>query len=816
MTRIFDLVFSGILLIILSPLFLAIAILIKLDSSKGPVFFKQERLGKEGKVFHIIKFRTMLHNPAYKGPNLTRKNDPRITHFGGFLRHSKLDELPQLINVFKGEMSVVGPRPEYVAHLKYFTEEEKRLFKIKPGIVGPGQISERHEVEHYPEGADVEHYYAKHLLHKKLALELEYLPRKCLFGDIAFVLKTGYSLLVTTFRPRTIVKSRKGELLLLSDIVIIPVCYLCAFFLRYGTFDPGQANWALFRQMLPWVISIRLFCFLIFDLYKNLNPYATFSTLKRIVKAVTISSLIIVTVSYLIHATGHPRTVFFIDALIVFMAISISRFSPRLRTEIQRKAENPGTKALVVGSAADCITYLRRLSIVNSNSVEVVGLIQDDVQKRGEEYLGCKVLGTPEEIEEIARLVEARRVILVGKNTKNQTIRRLLKGQEKGEYELYIFSFEEHDSVPRREVETTRKMVFADFVSAQKGDFEREESRLFFQKRVLVTGGGGLLGAALVRRILGLSPDKVIVIDTNENALHCLLRDMQSLWKVDLVPYVRDIRDRNRLDAIFQNEKPDIIFHCAGVNREEMFRSQIGDIFDINVVGTKNVADLAKAYGTSKFVFVTSNRGPFATDIVEFSKMAAESYMFACLVDDGSSLSAFSIKTGNLVESPQGVVKSLEMAIERNIPIILSHRRNCRRFTTVYDTVAIVTKALHVGDNGHVFFSTLGKDVTLEELSSILATFAGKKLNEGIPIEFAKSGKIELFTDHNGYVESLCDPTSHPQLVKIKWDKVRDTWEDEFKRKMDEVTGSLIANREREALMMFEEMALCLGNHARR
>ena len=175
--RIFDLFSSLIGLIILLPVFGVIAILIKLDS-KGPVFFKQERLGKAGEVFEIYKFRTMVKNAENKGTGVfTNKSDPRITKVGNLLRKTSLDELPQLINVIKGEMSLVGPRPPVTYHpYKYedYPEEKKRRFQVKPGITGLAQVEGRNNLS----------------WDERIKYDLKYMERQNLIFDIQLIIKT--------------------------------------------------------------------------------------------------------------------------------------------------------------------------------------------------------------------------------------------------------------------------------------------------------------------------------------------------------------------------------------------------------------------------------------------------------------------------------------------------------------------------------------------------------------------------------------------------------------------------------------------------
>jgi exopolysaccharide biosynthesis polyprenyl glycosylphosphotransferase len=158
--RIFDLIFATIILIISLPLFLIIPILIKLDS-KGPIIFKHKRIGKDGKEIMVYKFRTMIKDAHIIGPELTEKNDSRITRVGKFLRKSSLDELPQFINVIKGDMSIVGPRPEIPSIVKTYSNFQKQVLKVKPGITGLSQVNGRADLS-IPQKLRLDVYYVKH------------------------------------------------------------------------------------------------------------------------------------------------------------------------------------------------------------------------------------------------------------------------------------------------------------------------------------------------------------------------------------------------------------------------------------------------------------------------------------------------------------------------------------------------------------------------------------------------------------------------------------------------------------------------------
>ena len=187
--RTFDVVFAMIAFLLLSPLFCLGSLLAKLQS-RGPVFYKSKRVGKAEVVFEMYKFRTMVVNADTLGGSLTTYRDTRITPIGRFLRWTKLDELPNLINVIKGEMSLIGPRPEAPDYVKYYTEIQKQVLLVKPGITGPSQLANRDEEEKLKGQQDAEHYYITELMPKKLALDLHYVATQSIATDVRWLLKT--------------------------------------------------------------------------------------------------------------------------------------------------------------------------------------------------------------------------------------------------------------------------------------------------------------------------------------------------------------------------------------------------------------------------------------------------------------------------------------------------------------------------------------------------------------------------------------------------------------------------------------------------
>lgn len=194
MKRAFDVFASGLGLIFLSPLFLVLAIWIKADSP-GPVFYRQTRVGRYNKDFRVFKFRSMRVGSDKKGLITVGGHDPRVTRSGYFIRKYKLDELPQLINVFIGDMSLVGPRPEVRKYVDLYTPEQMHVLDVRPGITDLASIRYRNENELLEKSEDPERFYREVVMQDKLRINLEYVANHSFWYDIKLIFRTFWTII---------------------------------------------------------------------------------------------------------------------------------------------------------------------------------------------------------------------------------------------------------------------------------------------------------------------------------------------------------------------------------------------------------------------------------------------------------------------------------------------------------------------------------------------------------------------------------------------------------------------------------------------
>ncbi len=396
--------------IALLPVFVLVAVLIKLDSP-GPVFFRQERAGRDGRLFEIFKFRTMVQGAYLMGSRLTVKRDPRITRLGRLLRWSKIDELPQLFNVLRGEMSLIGPRPEDPHFIQFYTPDQRRVLLLRPGIVGPSQIEGRDEIESYPDGLkDTESYYVKHILPPKLQRDLEYLERATFWSDMALLLRGVWVTARGAFKAKYLWRRRRRIALMGADLVLAVTAYALAVMIRFDWQWP-EAEYTF--QTMALVALLRPPLLVYFGAYQGIASYFGLWDLVAVFKAVTVGSVAAAGLTYFVGSQSHPRSVFFIDWALLLFLLSSTRYLLRVWTRWHAgKRSEAREKAIIVGAGHGGEQISRALMDDPSAAYRPVGFIDESSERWGSAIHGIKVLGGTGELQ-LALSANGVRVVFV-------------------------------------------------------------------------------------------------------------------------------------------------------------------------------------------------------------------------------------------------------------------------------------------------------------------------------------------------------------------------------------------------------------------
>ncbi len=395
--RLVDILVAAVGLLLAGPVLILIACLIKLDSS-GPVFFRQERVGLGGRLFRIFKYRTMVQGAYKMGSRLTTKRDPRVTRVGQILRWFKIDELPQLINVLVGEMSLIGPRPEDPYFVEFYDDEQRGVLSVRPGMLGPSQIMGRDELESYPEGLkDTERYYVDHILPEKLTRDLEYVKGASFSGDMSLLVRGVWAVMSGAIKAKFLWRRRyRIALFVLDACIVVLSCYF-AFMIRNEFAWPQRTQFFVFPLLITLIVRSAALAY--FGAYQGVLAYFGLWDLLALVKAVASSALIAGGLTFFIGFQSFPRSVFVMDSAIVVLLLAALRYVlrtiARARTHRGRRHRD---KALVVGAGMGGEQVVRALLDDPDCPYRPVGFIDESPERWGSLIHGIRILGGAAEV----------------------------------------------------------------------------------------------------------------------------------------------------------------------------------------------------------------------------------------------------------------------------------------------------------------------------------------------------------------------------------------------------------------------------------
>lgn len=410
--RLLDILGSFTGLFLFSPLLVFIAIWIKLDS-KGPIFFRQERVGRYGQPFWIHKFRTMVVDAEARGLLLTTNKDNRITRSGQFLRRYKLDELAQLIDVLKGDMSIVGPRPEvpkYVAH--YPADLKEIALSVKPGITDFASIEYRDENDILANAKYPERVYIELILPTKLKYHRKYALEQSLLLDLHLIFKTA-ALVFGRWMPDTLnllgklSRNQKRLLMVAFDAIALPLAFWSALVLIEETFTPKIANiWWMFPLIPLATIPI----FIHVGLYRAVIRYMEDKSAYTIFYGVSLSVLVLISIILLSHRTQQMhKSAFVIYWLIALVYIGGSRMLARSYYR-RTKHLNKLKKRVIIYGAGEAGIQLA-LGLQAASKKTPVAFIDDDPKLTNHEIAGIKVY-SPDDLPQLIEDTQIDQILL--------------------------------------------------------------------------------------------------------------------------------------------------------------------------------------------------------------------------------------------------------------------------------------------------------------------------------------------------------------------------------------------------------------------
>jgi FlaA1/EpsC-like NDP-sugar epimerase/lipopolysaccharide/colanic/teichoic acid biosynthesis glycosyltransferase len=754
MKRAFDICGAALGLVLTAPLLATIAVLIKLDS-QGPVIFRQIRVGKGFRPFNILKFRTMSVDTTGICLPLTVGQDPRITTMGRILRKFKLDELPQLVNVLLGEMSFVGPRPEVPRYVERLRAEFSEVLTVRPGITDLASLRYIDEAAVLSSSSNPEEEYQTKVLPEKLRLAKLYIQHMSLQLDIAIIIQTLLHIVripVSTFtlpelQPgvesplaslwislSSFIMKWRRPIIVVLDLVLIILANYFAFALRYdGSIPRGELH--TFEQTVLVLVGIRGVAFALFGLNEGLWRYTSLWDLQNILKAVLVSTVIFYGWVHLVMGiSSYPRSIFAIDAILLIGFLAGVRLSSRVfrdKAVFQKKR-----KVLVVGAGDSGERVVREMKTRSVFNCEPVGFVDDHIALLNQRIHGVRVLGT---VGDIPKLVEGLRpevVVVALPDATPEFLRDLVIKLEPYEVSIKTLPGKGELLADQSTVSQMRNISVLDLLSRAPIDLDNEATRQMVRgKCVLITGAGGSIGSELARQISLFDPRSLLLYERHENSLYNIHKELDDQKRgLPIVPLIGDVTDAQRLCAVLEQYKPQILFHAAAHKHVPLVELNPLEAVKNNCLGTRITAEAANLYGVEQFVHVSTDKAVNPSSVMGATKRVAE-----LIIQDIARTSKtrfLLVRFGNVLGSSGSVVLRFQEQIRSGGPVTVTHPEIRRYFMLIPEAVQLVLQAATIGKQGHIYILDMGEQIKVLDIARSLIRLSGFVPGKDIPIRF--------------------------------------------------------------------------------
>ena len=759
MKRLIDVVASGLGLIVLSPLFAVLAIWIKLDS-KGPVFYRQVRVGRWNKDFRIFKFRSMRVG-ADKGSLVTiGDRDPRLTRCGYFIRKFKLDELPQLINVFVGDMSLVGPRPEVRHYVNYWTPEQMHVLDVRPGITDPASIKFINENELMEKAEDPEKYYIEVIMQDKIRLYLQYVENHSWLSDLGIIIQTfgAFDKVINRYFSK---RSLPHWVVLMLDCTIVALASLSVYWMFnkpiYFVFFWDRAIHSIILFVLLSLIGFK-----VFRTYSSIIRYYSLTDLMKIAYANLLNAALGVGVMQWIYYghikffyyffIRHTITIFIISTLVMWiMRILIKRIY-EVVTE-----NNTALRTIIYGSLEGGVALAKSISAQHPAKFRLEGFITHNGTFRNHVLMGVGVYEVNESLEMFVKQEEIEALLVSPLRVKDfQNERALQDMMINAGVKIYMASNlkewkagDDMTDVQLREVSVEDLLPHSE-IKIDTTSVGRE----LRGKRVMITGAAGSIGSEIARQIAEYQPDSMLLIDQAETSEHDIqLMMARDYPDVKVETLVTSICKAGRMEKLFSAFRPDYVFHAAAYKHVPMMEYNPSEAVQNNVYGTKVIADLSNKYGVKKFVMVSTDKAVNPTNVMGCSKRICEIYTQA--LNRVSNTEFITMRFGNALGSNGSVISLFEDQIKRGGPVTVTDPNISCYFMLIPEVCKLVLEASIKGHGGEIYDFDMGEPVKIVDLAMRMIQMSGVK---DVKVEYVglRPGEkfMEVAFDINEYTKS--------------------------------------------------------------
>ncbi|MEK6153525.1 nucleoside-diphosphate sugar epimerase/dehydratase [Flavobacteriaceae bacterium 3-367] len=593
--------------------------------------------------------------------------------------------------------------------------------------------------------------------------------------------------MIQNYLTDTVFRYSSKWLVLAIDLVIFGVAFILSYFIRFNltlNFDVDM----LFVQ-LPFVMCITLVAFLITGSYKGIIRHTGVRDVYNLFNAICLSSILSIFMVIVNRQFGFidnftiPLSIIIIHSLVGFVLLTASRYVFKSIYYNLINKFKATKNVLIYGAGESGILTHNAITNRSSTNAKVVGYVDDDKKKNGKFINGVKVYGNEVLTESFILKKDISEVIFSVQNVDPTKLRELVESLVEFPVLVKIVPPVEDWINGELRLSQIKQVQIEDLLDRAPINITNSKIPQELRDRVvIVTGGAGSIGSELVRQICKFQYKSLIIVDQAESALYDLQQELKQNGHFNFMAIVADIRDKNRMNHIFQEYKPNLVFHAAAYKHVPLMEYNSYEAIKINIAGTKVIADLSLNHKVDKFVFVSTDKAVNPSNVMGATKRIAEMYI-SCMQQEGKT-KFITTRFGNVLGSNGSVIPLFKKQIEKGGPLTVTDKNVTRFFMTIPEASQLVLEAGAMGDGGEIFLFDMGESVKIFNLAQNMIKLSGLRYPEDIDIKITGLRPGEKL-----YEELLANgentlPTYHK---KIMISKVRELNYSEVRSNVDEL-----------------------------
>lgn len=559
--------------------------------------------------------------------------------------------------------------------------------------------------------------------------------------------------------------------ILLIDVLIIVVSSLLAYALRYD-FRSIFLESSTIDKTIVWTVIVNLVFFRVFRTYSNVLRFSSFIDIMRIFVSLTVSYALLMISSVLLASYLDirlaPVSVLFMAYIISFAIMSCSRIVVKMFYELLNFDGSHSANVFIYGAKEAGVNIAKALRVNLRNHYRLRGFIADEPELINKVMMGVKVFPNDESLIDVLNDRDVHTIII--SPAKMEELKKSDMADRLLEHNIKLMTAPPLSEWSGQTLNRTqlKEIQIEDLLQRDPIEIDIHKVASHLEgKRVMITGAAGSIGSEIMRQVASFNPYKLILVDQAETPLHDIRLELQDRWRdIDAETIIADISNATRMEDIFKEYQPQYIFHAAAYKHVPMMEDNVSESIQINVFGTRTLADLAVKYGAEKFVMISTDKAVNPTNVMGCSKRICEIYVQSLakkLQQEGRHTTQFiTTRFGNVLGSNGSVIPRFRDQIQRGGPVTVTHPEIIRYFMTIPEACRLVLEAGSMGNGGEIYIFDMGKPVKIVDLAKRMISLSGRT---DVKIEFTGLRHGEKLYEELLNVKELTKPTYHEKIM---------------------------------------------------